>query len=73
VLIRDVGLLDPAVHRPRATVFRQDAYADLFVKAAALLHSLAHDHALVDARSCGRQRECRGRRGHRRQTPHVRD
>ncbi|HEX5619114.1 MAG TPA: type II toxin-antitoxin system death-on-curing family toxin [Solirubrobacteraceae bacterium] len=46
--IRDVGLLDAAVHRPRATVLGQDAYPDLFAKAAALLHSLARNHPLVD-------------------------
>ena len=46
--VRDVGLLDAAVHRPRATVFGQDAYPDLWTKAAALLHSLARNHPLVD-------------------------
>jgi len=48
VQVRDVGLLEAAVHRPRATVFGQDAYPDLFSKAAALLHSLAGNHPLVD-------------------------
>src|SRR3954454_11749835 len=48
VQVRDVGPLETAVHRPRATVFGQDAYPDLFAKAAALLHSLARNHALVD-------------------------
>ena len=46
--VRDVGLLDAAVHRPRATVLGQDAYPDLMSKAAALLHSLARNHPLVD-------------------------
>jgi len=46
--VRDVGLLDAAVHRPRATVLGQDAYPDMFTKAAALLHSLARNHPLVD-------------------------
>ena len=32
----------------RASVFGQDAYPDLHLKAAALLHSLARNHALVD-------------------------
>jgi death-on-curing protein len=45
---RDVGLLESAVHRPRASVLGQDAYPDLFTKAAALLHSLARNHPLVD-------------------------
>jgi death-on-curing protein len=48
VEVRDVGLLDAAVHRPRASVLGQDAYPDLFTKAAALLHSLARNHPLVD-------------------------
>lgn len=46
--VRDLGLLDAAVHRPRATVLGQDAYPDLMSKAAALLHSLAGNHPLVD-------------------------
>jgi death on curing protein len=46
--VRDVGLLDAACARPRATAFGVDAYPDLFQKAAALLHSIAGNHALVD-------------------------
>ena len=34
--------------RPAATVFGADAYPTLHSKAAALLHSLANNHALVD-------------------------
>jgi death-on-curing protein len=48
VEVRDIGLLDAAVHRPRASVLGQDAYPDVFAKAAALLHSLARSHPLVD-------------------------
>ena len=48
VEVRDIGLLDAAVHRPRASVLGQDAYPDLMKKAAALLHSLARHHPLVD-------------------------
>jgi death-on-curing protein len=48
VEVRDVGLLDAAVHRPRASVLGRDAYPDLLTKAAALLHSLARSHPLVD-------------------------
>jgi death on curing protein len=48
VHVRDLGLLDAAVHRPRASVLGQDAYPDLLTKAAALLHSLARSHPLVD-------------------------
>jgi death-on-curing protein len=46
--VRDVGLLESAVHRPRASVLGQDAFPDLFTKAGALLHSLARNHPLVD-------------------------
>jgi len=34
--------------RPQATAFGKDAYPSLDVKAAALLHSLARNHALID-------------------------
>jgi death-on-curing protein len=46
--VRDFGLLDSAAHRPRATVFGDDAYPDLHTKAAVLLESLARNHPLVD-------------------------
>jgi death-on-curing protein len=46
--VRDIGLLEAAVHRPRASVLGQDAYPDAMTKAAALLHSLARNHPLVD-------------------------
>jgi death on curing protein len=46
--IRDLGLLESSLARPRATAFGSDAYPDLDAKSAALLHSLARNHALVD-------------------------
>jgi death-on-curing protein len=46
--VRDYGLLESAAARPQATAFGGDAYPDLDAKAAALLHSLARNHALVD-------------------------
>jgi death on curing protein len=46
--VRDVGLLESACARPRATVFGSDAYPTVPLKAAALLHSLVRNHALVD-------------------------
>jgi death-on-curing protein len=46
--VRDYGLLDAAVARPQATVFGVDAYPEVWDKAAALLQSLARNHALVD-------------------------
>lgn len=48
VTIRDFGLLESALSRPRATVFGEDAYPDVFLKAAALMQSIARNHALVD-------------------------
>ena len=48
VLVRDHGLLESALARPRATVFGADAYTSLEVKAAALMHSLARNHPLAD-------------------------
>ena len=48
VHVRDYGLLESALARPAATVFGSDAYPSLQTKAAALLHSLASNHALVD-------------------------
>jgi death on curing protein len=46
--VRDYGLLESALARPQATAFGSDAYPDLDAKAAALLHSLARNRALVD-------------------------
>ena len=46
--VRDYGLLESAAARPQASAFGGDAYPDLDAKAAALLHSLARNHALVD-------------------------
>ncbi|MDH6113596.1 death-on-curing protein [Kitasatospora sp. MAP12-15] len=48
VKIRDYGLLQSAVARPQAGGFGIEAYPDLFEKAAALLHSLASNHSLID-------------------------
>jgi death-on-curing protein len=46
--VRDIGLLEAARARPRASAFGADAYPTLVGKAAALLHSLVANHALVD-------------------------
>lgn len=46
--VRDVGLLDSALNRPRSSAFGEDAYPTIALKAAALLHSMAKNHALVD-------------------------
>lgn len=46
--VGDYGLLESAVARPQATVFGEDAYLTIHEKAAALLQSLATNHALID-------------------------
>lgn len=46
--VRDLGLLDSSCARPQSIAFGADAYPRLEDKAAALLHSLARNHALVD-------------------------
>ncbi|MGW1797326.1 type II toxin-antitoxin system death-on-curing family toxin [Streptomyces sp. NPDC001984] len=46
--VRDYGLLDSALARPQSSVFGQDAYPDVWQKAAALMESLARNRALVD-------------------------
>jgi death on curing protein len=46
--VRDLGLLDSACHRPQASLFSEEAYPTLAGKAAAVMHSLAGNHALVD-------------------------
>jgi death-on-curing protein len=48
VTVRDHGLLESATARPRVTVFGTDAYHTVEDKAAALLHSLVRNHALID-------------------------
>ena len=46
--VRDVGLLDSAIHRPQASFAELDLYPSLPEKAAALLHSLTLNHPFVD-------------------------
>ena len=48
VTVRDEGLLASAAGRPRTSAFGDDAYPMFAEKAAALMHSLARNHALVD-------------------------
>ena len=48
VAIRDGGLLASAAGRPQSSAFGEDAYPTFAEKAAALMHSLARNHALVD-------------------------
>jgi death-on-curing family protein len=46
--VRDIGLLEAAVARTKASIFGADAYPDLDTKAAALLQSIVSGHPLVD-------------------------
>jgi death-on-curing protein len=46
--VRDIGLPDSAVARPRSSAFGQDAHPTLALEAAALVHSVAKDHASID-------------------------
>ncbi len=46
--VRDLGLLEAAIARPRATFDGVDLYPDLFSKAAALIASLIGNHPFVD-------------------------
>ncbi|MBO9533410.1 MAG: type II toxin-antitoxin system death-on-curing family toxin [Solirubrobacteraceae bacterium] len=46
--LRDAGLLASAAARVQASAFGADAYPTLDEKAAALMHSLARNHPLVD-------------------------
>lgn len=48
VQVRDLGMLASAAARPRTTVFGADAYPTFPEKVAALMHSLARNHPLVD-------------------------
>ncbi|MFF4370417.1 type II toxin-antitoxin system death-on-curing family toxin [Streptomyces sp. NPDC001594] len=48
VELRAPGLLESAVHRPRARMLGTPAYSDLHEQAAALLHGIAVNHPLVD-------------------------
>jgi death on curing protein len=47
-LVRDYGLLESAAARPQTSLFGNDAYPDLWSKAAALGHSLIRNHPLLD-------------------------
>ncbi len=48
LVVRDVGLLDSAAHRPTSTLFGEDAYPSIHEKAAVLLESIVRNHPLVD-------------------------
>ena len=46
--VKEIGLLESALARPRTTIFGKAAYETFEEKVALLLHSLARNHSLVD-------------------------
>lgn len=46
--VPDMGLLQSALARPHTTLMGSDAYPSIELKAAALLHSVCLNHALMD-------------------------
>jgi death-on-curing protein len=46
--VRDMGMLESALARPRTTFDDPDLYPGLWHKAAALMHSLVKNHPFVD-------------------------
>ncbi|HLF99640.1 MAG TPA: type II toxin-antitoxin system death-on-curing family toxin [Acidimicrobiia bacterium] len=47
-LLADFGLLESAALRPQTTIGGHDAYPGIHDKAAALVHSIARNHAFID-------------------------
>jgi death on curing protein len=47
-MVRDAGLLDASAYRPQATMFGDDLYPTIHLKAAALMESLVCNHPLID-------------------------
>ena len=48
LVVRDIGLLDTAAYRPRATVLGVEAYDTLWLKASALLDSIVRTRPLAE-------------------------
>lgn len=46
--IRDSGLLLSALERPQTELYGVEVYPEFEMKAAALMHSIARNHALID-------------------------
>lgn len=47
--VKESGLLESAIHRPRSSVFNEDAYPTIYEKAAALFESLGQNHPFHNA------------------------
>jgi death-on-curing protein len=48
LVVRDLGLLDSAAHRPQATVLGVEAYDTLWLKAAAMMESIIRNRPLAE-------------------------
>ena len=48
VIYRDAGLIASAAERPQTVLFGEEQYPTLLEKAAALMHSIARFHPLID-------------------------
>ncbi|SEP93780.1 death on curing protein [Lentzea xinjiangensis] len=48
LVVRDIGLLDTAAYRPRATVLGVEAYDTLWLKSSVLLDSIVKTRPLVE-------------------------
>jgi len=46
--VRDIGLVEGCLARPKTSLFGDEAYPSLSDKAAALMHSVATSHPLID-------------------------
>ena len=46
--VKDAGLLESALARPRTSVFGEDAYVGIPLKAAAMMHSVIKNHPMID-------------------------
>ncbi|MDG2497607.1 MAG: type II toxin-antitoxin system death-on-curing family toxin [Aquiluna sp.] len=47
-IVKDLGLLDSALSRPKTTLFGEDAYPALELKAAAMVESMLLNHPMID-------------------------
>lgn len=47
--VKDHSMLESAIHRPKQTVFGDDAYKTIHEKAGALFHSIVKNHAFHNA------------------------
>ncbi|MFZ3579880.1 type II toxin-antitoxin system death-on-curing family toxin [Virgibacillus sp. DJP39] len=47
--VKEPGLLDSALHRPKQSLFGNDAYPEIYGKAAALVESLSMNHTFLNA------------------------